>query len=150
MTHSFMSAPHGAAVATPVAESRLSDIGQDRFMFATGIECSAPTLQDGCIRRDLLEECGHYDRWQEDLYLVRDLGLRYLRYGLPYHRIHLGPGRYDWSFADAVMQEMRRLGIVPILDLLHFGVPNWLGNFQNPELPLHFADYAEAVARRYS
>ena len=47
------------------------------------------------------------------------------------------------------MAEMRRLGITPILDLLHFGVPDWLGNFQNPELPLHFADYAEAVARRY-
>ena len=47
------------------------------------------------------------------------------------------------------MNEMKRLKIAPILDLLHFGVPAWLGNFQNPELPLHFADYAEAVARRY-
>jgi beta-glucosidase/6-phospho-beta-glucosidase/beta-galactosidase len=118
-------------------------------MFATGIECSAPTIQNGRVRRDLLEECGHYDRWQEDLHLVRDLGVGYLRYGLPYHKIHLGPGLYDWSFADMVMQEMQRLGIVPILDLLHFGVPDWLGNFQNPELPLHFADYAESVARRY-
>jgi beta-glucosidase/6-phospho-beta-glucosidase/beta-galactosidase len=77
------------------------------------------------------------------------LGLTYLRYGLPYHKVHVGPGRYDWNFADLVMEEMQRLGIVPILDLLHFGVPDWLGDFQNPELPLHFAQYAEAVARRY-
>ncbi len=119
------------------------------FMFATGIECSNPTIRNGTLRRDQLEECGHYTHWREDLRLVRELGLRVLRYGLPYHKTHLGPGRYDWSFADPALAEMRRLEIIPILDLLHFGVPDWLGNFQNPELPLHFADYAEAVAQRY-
>jgi beta-glucosidase/6-phospho-beta-glucosidase/beta-galactosidase len=119
------------------------------FMFATGIECSYPTIEHGRVRRDELEECGHYTHWREDLQLVKELGLKVLRYGLPYHRMHLGPGTYDWSFADEVMREMRRLEITPILDLLHFGVPDWLGNFQNPELPAHFADYADAVAERY-
>ncbi len=47
------------------------------------------------------------------------------------------------------MHEMRRLGIIPIIDLLHFGLPDWLGNFQNPEWPLRFADYAHAFAERY-
>uniref|UniRef100_UPI0004967D0F family 1 glycosylhydrolase n=1 Tax=Deinococcus frigens TaxID=249403 RepID=UPI0004967D0F len=79
----------------------------------------------------------------------KDLGLKYLRYGLPYYRVHQGPGKYDWEFSDQVMAEMKRLEITPILDLMHFGVPDWLGNFQNPELPVHFAEYAEAVARRY-
>ncbi|QDA60312.1 family 1 glycosylhydrolase [Hymenobacter jejuensis] len=119
------------------------------FMFATGIECSYPTIDHGRTRRDLLAECGHYDRWQEDLQLVKDLGLKVLRYGLPYYTIHRAPGHYDWEFADQVMAEMQRLGITPILDLLHFGVPDWIGNFQNPELPVHFAEYAAAVARRY-
>ncbi len=119
------------------------------FMFATGVECSNPTIDHGRTRRDLLEECGHYTHWRKDLQLVRDLGLRVLRYGLPYHKTHLGPGKYDWSFADEVMRAMKRLKIEPILDLLHFGVPDWLGNFQNPELPMYFADYAEAVAKRY-
>jgi beta-glucosidase/6-phospho-beta-glucosidase/beta-galactosidase len=122
------------------------------FAFCTGIECSNPTIAgpDGrTLRRDLLEECGHYDRWREDLQLVRELGIPCLRYGLPNHRIHLGPGRYDWSFADEALAEIRRLGITPILDLLHFGIPDWLGDFQNTELPLHFADYAGAVAERY-
>jgi beta-glucosidase/6-phospho-beta-glucosidase/beta-galactosidase len=119
------------------------------FMFATGIECSNPTIDNGRIRRDLLAECGHYDRWQEDLNLVRDMGLRALRYGLPIHRIFLGPGIYDWSFADLAMAEIKRLEIVPILDLLHFGLPDWLGDFQNPEFPLHFAAYCDAVAERY-
>lgn len=47
------------------------------------------------------------------------------------------------------MREIERLGITPILDLLHFGVPDWLGDFQNPELPLRFAQYAGEVAKRY-
>ena len=119
------------------------------FMFATGVECSNPTIEGGRLRRDQLAECGHYDRYKEDLGLVRELGLRYLRYGLPYHITSPAAGRYDWDFADAAMAEIRRLGITPILDLMHFGVPDWIGDFQNPELPLLFADYAEAVARRY-
>ncbi|PZS02523.1 MAG: glycoside hydrolase family 1 [Candidatus Chloroheliales bacterium] len=119
------------------------------FMFATGIECSYPTVEHGKLRRDELEECGHYEHWREDLRLVKELGLKVLRYGLPYYKIHRGEGRYDWDFADHAMAEIKRLGITPILDLMHFGVPDWLGNYQNPELPLHFAAYTEAVAKRY-
>lgn len=121
----------------------------EHFMFATGIECSNPTIRGGSIRRDLLAECGHYQHWRRDLELVVESGLRFLRYGLPYHAVHVGPGVYDWSFADLAMAEMRRLGIEPILDLLHFGVPDWIGNFQNPALPRYFAEYAAAVAARY-
>ena len=119
------------------------------FMFATGIECSNPTIHHGRTRRDQLAECGHYENLKKDLRLVHDLGLKVLRYGLPYHKVSASRGRYDWSFADEAMHEIQRLGITPILDLMHFGVPGWLGNFQNPELPLHFANYAEAVVRRY-
>lgn len=119
------------------------------FMFATGIECSYPTIKKGKVRRDQLRECGHYDRYKEDLGLVKELGLKVLRYGLPYYDIHKGPGKFDWSFADEAMGEIKRLGITPILDLMHFGVPDWVDNFQNPELPMHFAEYAEAVAKRY-
>jgi beta-glucosidase/6-phospho-beta-glucosidase/beta-galactosidase len=129
--------------------SGLPEDNAGSFLFATGIECSYPTIHHGKLRRDLLEECGHYKYWKKDLQLVKDLGLKVLRYGLPYYNIHLGPGKYDWSFADEVMREIKRLEILPILDLLHFGVPDWLGNFQNPELPVHFADYAAAVAERY-
>lgn len=119
------------------------------FMFATGIECSYPTINQGKIRRDLLQECGHYERWKEDLNLVKELGLNVLRYGLPYYAIQQGPDKYDWTFADEVMREIKRLDIIPILDLMHFGVPDWIGNYQNPELPIHFANYAKALAQRY-
>jgi beta-glucosidase/6-phospho-beta-glucosidase/beta-galactosidase len=119
------------------------------FMFATGIECSYPKIKNGRIRRDLLEECGHYERFEEDLHLIKDLGLKVVRYGLPYYKINHAQGKYDFEFADAAMRLIKKLELTPILDLMHFGVPDWIGDFQNPELPVHFADYAAAVAERY-
>lgn len=121
----------------------------NNFMFATGIECSYPTINHGKTRRDQLAECDHYNRYKEDLGLVKELGLKVLRYGLPYYNIQQSPDKYDWEFADQAMAEIKRLGITPILDLMHFGVPDWLENFQNPELPVHFAAYCEEVAKRY-
>ena len=122
------------------------------FLFATGIENSYPVITgpDGRdLRRDEMAECHHYDRWQEDFELTRALGLDYLRYGPPLYRTYLGPGKYDWSFADETFGALHRLGITVIADLCHFGVPDWLGNFQNPDLPEYFAEYARAFARRF-
>ncbi len=119
------------------------------FMFATGIENSYPTIQNGRVRVDEMERCGHYDHWRTDFDLVRELGIRFLRYGPPLHRVWLGPGRYDWSFTDAAFGELRRREIIPIADLCHFGVPDWIGNFQNPEFPDQFASYAGDFARRF-
>ncbi len=123
-----------------------------KFLFATGIENSYPVVtgRDGCdLRVDEMAKCGHYQYWQEDFRLVRETGIEYLRFGPPYYREHLGPGRYDWEFADQAYAELRRLGIHPITDLCHFGVPDWAGNFQNPDWPALFADYAAAFARRF-
>ena len=122
------------------------------FVFATGIECSYPTIAGSrgrTVRIDQLEQSFHYRYWRTDMALVRELGLRWLRYGPPYYRVHLGPGRYDWAFTDLVFAEMRRLGIAPIADLCHFGVPDWIGDFQNPDWPALFAAYAGAFATRF-
>jgi beta-glucosidase/6-phospho-beta-glucosidase/beta-galactosidase len=119
------------------------------FLFATGIECSAPTIDNGRTRVDEMESCGHYDRWREDFDLVDELGIIFLRYGPPLHRTFLGPDKYDWEFADLTFTDLRRRNIVPITDLCHFGVPDWIGNFQNPDFPNLFAGYAREFAKRY-
>src|SRR5438105_4469090 len=119
------------------------------FIFATGIENSNPTIRGGRVRVDEMEKCGHYRHWREDFALVRDLGIRFLRYGPSLHRTYLGAGRYDWEFADQAFAELNRLDLVPIVDLCHFGVPDWIGNFQNPDFPRLFAGYARAFAQRF-
>ncbi|MFP5390037.1 MAG: family 1 glycosylhydrolase [Gammaproteobacteria bacterium] len=119
------------------------------FMFATGIENSIPTIHNGKTRVDEMEKCRHYQYWKKDFDLVQQLGIRVLRYGPPLHTTWLGPGRYDWSFADEVFGDLYRRNLVTIVDLCHFGVPNWVGNFQNPDFPELFAQYAGAFARRF-
>jgi beta-glucosidase/6-phospho-beta-glucosidase/beta-galactosidase len=44
---------------------------------------------------------------------------------------------------------LNELQITPIADLCHFGVPDWIGDFQNPDWPRLFADYARDFARRF-
>jgi beta-glucosidase len=119
------------------------------FMFATGIENSIPTINNGRTRIDQMEKCGHYKHWRTDFDLLEELGLHVLRYGPPLHTTFVGPGRYDWSFADMTLGELERRNIIPIIDLCHFGVPDWIGNFQNPDFPDLFATYAEDFARRF-
>jgi beta-glucosidase/6-phospho-beta-glucosidase/beta-galactosidase len=122
------------------------------FMFATGIECSYPAVPlpgGGKFRVDEMEKTGHYRRWRDDFNLVKELGIEFLRYGPPYYRTHTGPGRYDWSFADETFDALDQMRIEPIVDLCHFGVPDWIGDFQNPEWPKLFAEYARAFAARF-
>ena len=123
-----------------------------KFMFSTGIENSYPNiiLPDGTRKRvDEMEKCGHYEHWQTDFMLVKELGIEYLRYGPPLFSTHTGPGQYDWSFSDMVFNRLKELEISPIVDLCHFGVPDWIGDFQNPDFPYYFAEYAEAFAKRF-
>jgi beta-glucosidase/6-phospho-beta-glucosidase/beta-galactosidase len=120
-----------------------------RFMFATGIECSTPTIDNGTWRRDQMYETGHYTHWRRDLELVHELGLGFLRYGFPIHLTCPSREKFDWSFPDAVLARMKELDITPIIDLVHFGLPDWLADFQNTEAPECLARYAAAFAERY-
>ncbi len=139
--------PARATTAEPAALQ--TAIAPHGFLFATGIENSAPTVQEGRVRRDQMAECGHYDRWREDFALVKELGIGFLRYGPQLHATLRGPGRHDWSFADETFPALRRLGVAPVVDLCHFGVPDWIGDFQNPDFPALFGDYARAFAERF-
>ncbi|RYY20596.1 MAG: glycosyl hydrolase family protein [Chitinophagaceae bacterium] len=124
----------------------------NKFMFSTGIENSYPTilLLNGKTKRvDEMEKTGHYDQWKTDFQLVKELGIEFLRFGPPLYKTHTGPGTYDWSFADETFAYLKQLQITPIVDLCHFGLPDWLGNFQNPEFPRYFAEYARAFATRF-
>ena len=119
------------------------------FLFATGIENSNPTVDNGRVRRDQMEECGHYRHWRDDFDRTEWLGLRYLRYGPPLYSTWTGAGKYDWAFADETFDDLLRRDIAPIVDLCHFGLPDWLGDFQNPDFARLFPDYCRAFAKRF-
>ncbi len=83
--------------------------------FLTGFESTYMPGHDA----DVLGLTRHDTRWRDDLRLVRDTGIRRLRYPIPWHRIERTRGQYDWSWTDAVLAEMRELGLSPIADPLH-------------------------------
>jgi beta-glucosidase/6-phospho-beta-glucosidase/beta-galactosidase len=118
------------------------------FMFATGVENSAPIVAGG-KRLDEFEKCGHYRRWRDDFDCVQEIGLTFLRYGPNLFNTFTGPDRFDWAFADETLRDLKRRRIHVIADLCHFGVPDWIGDFQNPDFPKLFAVYARAFAERY-
>lgn len=120
-----------------------------RFIFATGIENSTPTINNGKIRVDELDKCGHYKYWKKDFDLVKELGINFLRCGPPIHTTFLGADKFDWSFADDTFLALKEKKIIPIVDLCHFGVPDWIGNFQNPDFPALFAKYAHEFSKRF-
>jgi hypothetical protein len=61
------------------------------FMFATGIENSIPMIQNGRVRVDEMESCGHYRHWRTDFELLAELGIDFLRYGPPLQRASSAP-----------------------------------------------------------
>lgn len=93
----------------------------------------------------------HRERWREDLALAVETGADAIRYGVTWPEVETAPGRYDWSQVDAVLDECSRLGLEPIWDLVHFGVPAHLaGVYLDPEFPAAYVRYAAAFARRYA
>ncbi len=122
------------------------------FLWLTGIEdtfITAPFPKTGRTL-DEYELTGHYQHWQEDLELAHSLGVRVMRYGIPWHRINPAPGQWDWGSAEPQLERLLELGIEPIVDLVHYGTPAYVERaFLNPDYPELVAEYAARVAERF-
>jgi beta-glucosidase/6-phospho-beta-glucosidase/beta-galactosidase len=124
----------------------------DEFAWALGIEDTFVPQVAATSGRTLDEYVlTQHDRfWREDLRMIADAGVRYLRYGIPWYRVNPARGTFDWSWTDEALPELNRLGIQPILDLVHYGAPLWLEKtFLDQAYPELVAEYAAAVAQRY-
>lgn len=119
--------------------------------FGVGIEDTfVPQSRPGLRPLDEYELTGHYDRWREDVDLVASTGARALRYGLPWYRVERERRRFDWSWADAVVDRILGHGIELTIDLVHYGTPLWLDrSFDAEDYPELVAEYAGRVAARY-
>lgn len=115
--------------------------------FWGGHECTVNRVADRFCDQTRLT--GHDDRI-EDLQLFADLGVKALRYPVLWERAGPDrPGDYDFKWSDGRLAEIRRLGIRPIIGLLHHGSGPHFTSLVDPQMPTLFADYARAVAQRY-
>jgi beta-glucosidase len=72
--------------------------------------------------------CMSWERWEEDLDLIRGLGLNAYRFSLEWSRIEPERGRYDESALErygAMLTGCRARGIEPMVTLHHFTNPAW-------------------------
>lgn len=123
-----------------------------KFVFAGGIEDTfVPHGKPGYRPLDEYELTQHYGQWRGDLERAKTLGITMIRWGVPWYRVGPERGHFDWSFTDEVIPLMvDELGIQPIIDLVHYGTPDWMeGSFSNPDYPSYVSEYAAAFASRY-
>jgi len=112
-----------------------------------GLECTVNRIGDRY--RDQIEDSGHPAR-PDDLRSFATLGLQALRYPVLWERtMPRDPEQPDWTFADRQLPLIKSLGVRPIVGLLHHGSGPPYTSLLDPELPVKFAAYAQAVARRY-
>lgn len=122
------------------------------FLWAAGIEDTFITAPWPATGRTLdeYELTGHYDRWESDLELMAQLGVKTARYGVPWHRVNPAPGEWDWTWADGPLNRLLDLGINPIVDLVHYGLPAWIeGAYLHPRFDEFLAEYAGRLAERF-
>lgn len=100
--------------------------------------------------------CDHYHRYQEDLGLMRELGLAAYRFSVSWPRVlPRGRGRTNekgLDFYDRLIDGLLTAGIEPWLCLYHWDLPQSLddlGGWTNRDVAGWFADYAVLVAKRY-
>ena len=98
--------------------------------------------------------CDHYRRYEDDVRLMRELGLTSYRFSIAWARVlPQGRGAVNERGLDFYRRLVDRLlasGIRPMITLFHWDLPaalDDLGGWLNPDVAGWFADYAAAVYR---
>ena len=115
--------------------------------------------QPGAIRDGYSGDiaCDHYNRHQEDVGLMKELGLGAYRFSLAWSRLFPeGTGRRNekgFAFYDRLIDDLLAAGVTPWITLFHWDYPQALqerGGWMVRESTDWFADYAQACVERYS
>jgi beta-glucosidase len=99
--------------------------------------------------------CDHYNRYEEDFDLVKELGHNAHRISLEWARIEPEPGKFDEKEVEhylKVLAALRARHIKPFITIWHFTLPQWFadtGGFEHPDSPEIFARYSAYVAQKF-
>jgi beta-glucosidase len=91
--------------------------------------------------------------WQQDLDLVKGLGLNSYRFSLEWARIEPEPGLFSVAMLDhyqAMIEGCRERSLTPVVTFNHFTTPRWFaeqGGWLNPAAPDLFAKFCDRSAR---
>ena len=98
--------------------------------------------------------CDHYHRYEADVALMRELGLKAYRFSISWSRVFPeGKGRVNekgLDFYRRLVDALRAANIQPLITLFHWDLPAALddrGGWLNHNIARWFADYASVVYR---
>ena len=101
--------------------------------------------------------CEHYHRYQQDVALLRELGIGAYRFSISWPRVIPdgvgGVNAAGLGFYDRLVDALLAAGVTPYATLFHWDYPYELhrrGGWLNPDSPRWFGDYATVVAERLS
>ncbi len=134
-----------------MAQQETASTSFPEFAWGSGEECSDPLVhfEGKRVRVDEMESTGHLARLEDDIADAAGLGIHVWRYGIPWRRTERDPGVYDWSLWDRALQACSRVGLQPIADLCHFGLPDHYPGFASAEWTEGFLRYLDAFLERY-
>jgi len=99
--------------------------------------------------------CDHYNRWREDLEIMKELGVRAYRFSVSWPRVlPEGTGRVNQKgldFYDRLVDALLENEIVPFVTLYHWDLPFELqlkGGWANRESAWWFGEYAKVLFER--
>src|SRR5215218_534239 len=145
-----MVSPNSSTTQQQSSAPTLSDTASlpfRQFVWGAGVECSfLPHLNV-----DQYQWTQHDRFWREDLRRAKDeLGITHLRYAMPWHVLEPEQGKFNWDYSDERVGEFRKLGIEPLMDVMHFGTPLWLKQaVGDPEFPEALEAFTTALVTRY-
>lgn len=99
------------------------------------------------------DACDSFERWHEDVEIVRSLNLNAYRFSVEWSRIEPAEGQVSIAALEhyrRMVLACREAGLAPIITLSHFTSPRWFaarGGWFHPDAPANFARHAERVIR---
>ena len=100
--------------------------------------------------------CDHYHRYEEDVALMKRLGLKSYRFSVSMCRVMPEEGKLNpkgLDFYKRLVSELRNVNIEPLCTLYHWDLPVWVqkqGGWKNPKIVDWYLDYVKAVVEALS
>ena len=136
----------------------------DKFLFGTAV--ASYQVEGGIYNNDWTiwenksnsvcvepcnEACKHYEMLDQDIELLKELGIKAFRFSIEWSRIEPTEGNYDTDAINHYVEKANKLianNITPIITFHHFTTPEWLykkDSWLNPGADNYFDNYVEKL-----
>jgi len=136
----------------------------DKFLFGTAV--ASYQVEGGIYNNDWTiwenksnsvcvepcnEACKHYEMLNQDIELLKELGIKAFRFSIEWSRIEPTEGNYDTDAINHYVEKAKKLianNITPIITFHHFTTPEWLykkDSWLNPNADNYFDNYVEKL-----